>query len=386
MAAYRMPVADRIASCLPTELRTAAKPGAIDLSADRVSGRASASAVLAARDALDAGETHYTDRPGIAPLRARLAESIRSRHGLELRPDNVVVSSGALEGTFAAIWVGLFGIDRGTLVTADPANAALPRLACLAGARNRLAATSAADGFRLRADAVGRALDGGAQLLVIGSPDPTSGAAITSSDLAAIGELAERHDLTVVLDESLARLAPESAPAATLRDAPRLADRTVVIGSFSHDAGLAAWRVGYFAASTEAFARMRSLKQALSICSPSVSQYAALGSLDELDARAGRHRKDLEQRRAAFVAPLEQAGLTVLLPEVPLFAWVNVGSIGLDDSKASDRLAAAGIQARAGSSLGTAAAGWFRFTMALPVPELAACGRVVAESLRGSKQ
>lgn len=381
MAAHRMQVADRIGACLPTELRARVPQAPIDLAGDVVPDRAGPVAVAAARAALDAGETHYTDRPGVGRLRAALAADIGERHGVELRADNVVVSSGALEGAFAAAWVALHGQPDAAMLLPDPAHPALPRLARLAGGSVQRVATSPHARFRVTADAVERACRAGGRLLLMGSPDAASGAAVEPGELAAIGDLAERHDLVVVLDESIARLAGPGATVATLRDAPRLADRTVVLGSFSHDAGLSSWRVGYFAATVEAFARMRSLKQALSICSPSVSQYAALGALPTLAERAARRAAALQGRADAFTAPLAAAGWPVVRPDVPAFVWVDVASVGLDGGIALERLRGVGVGGRRGEAFGQAAAGWLRFTMADEAAAMAEAAVRVGDAL-----
>ena len=141
VAPYVMPVAERIEACLssvpgnPHRYGFAPKNAAtIDLSRDWVDEVPPPHVIQAAKDALDAGETHYTDRPGVPALRAAVAADVNARHGTNLSASQVVISSGGLEATFVALWVALAKTPGSSVVLTDPGNPALATLACLAGA------------------------------------------------------------------------------------------------------------------------------------------------------------------------------------------------------------------------------------------------------------
>ena len=60
----------------------------------------------AAAASLEAGETHYIPNNGLPALRERIARYERERHGLDYAPEDVIVTAGATEAIFTA----LFGI------------------------------------------------------------------------------------------------------------------------------------------------------------------------------------------------------------------------------------------------------------------------------------
>jgi aminotransferase len=376
-----MPVAERIERCLlprlEVEQTSSESPAEFDLGGDGVVQPVPPHVIQAAKDALDAGETHYTSRTGVPALRAAVAADVTARHGLDLGADDVVITSGGLEATFAALWIGLATEPGARFVCADPNSPAIAQLACLAGAEVRRISTTAEDGFLVRADAVRAAIAGGARMLMLSSPDAVTGVSLPVDDLAGIADLAEEHDLIVVLNEAGARCTYPGRQPTSLRGAPSLANRTVIVGSFSHDYRLAGWRVGYFAARGEVFARMRSLKVALSICSTAVSQFAALAAIVGPQDWIEGQRAEFARRRAAFTASLEQVSVRVVPADAFPFVWVDVRPLGVDAAEATSRLAAVGIQARAGGEFGPAGAGCLRFTLALPPDRLAAaCARV----------
>ena len=59
--------------------------------------------VAAVNEALSRGETHYTDRPGILPLREQVTKSFRKRFGLEADARSAaVITCGVVEARFVA--------------------------------------------------------------------------------------------------------------------------------------------------------------------------------------------------------------------------------------------------------------------------------------------
>ena len=60
-------------------------------------------AVDAVQDALSRGETHYTDRPGILPLREKVAGLLNRRFGLSYEAGQITLTCGVTEARFVTI-------------------------------------------------------------------------------------------------------------------------------------------------------------------------------------------------------------------------------------------------------------------------------------------
>jgi aspartate/methionine/tyrosine aminotransferase len=199
--------------------------------------------IAAAEAALDAGKTKYTDRPGILPLRARVAKTLKARYGLPTQPDDVTITCGSTEARFVAL-----------------KKLATPGAPLLCPGEIGLIAGAAA---------------------LVGVPVVTE-----VSDPAAIGVVylaASLPQTTVAPLISQARVSGwwiiwdmSQNPDADFHPAQHrdLAPRVVTVGSLS--AVLPGWRVGWLAGS-ERVEQLRAYKQSMTICSPSVSQWAALG-------------------------------------------------------------------------------------------------------------
>ena len=62
-----------------------------------------ASVIVAATSALDRGETHYTDRPGIPEFRAWVADHLRERYGVGVDPAEVTITCGSTEARYVCM-------------------------------------------------------------------------------------------------------------------------------------------------------------------------------------------------------------------------------------------------------------------------------------------
>ncbi|RLG27568.1 pyridoxal phosphate-dependent aminotransferase, partial [Methanosarcinales archaeon] len=57
----------------------------------------------AAKDALDAGETHYTPSAGIPELREEIALKLQRENNLQVKPSEIIVTPGAKQAIFEAV-------------------------------------------------------------------------------------------------------------------------------------------------------------------------------------------------------------------------------------------------------------------------------------------
>ncbi len=207
---------------------------------------------------------HYTRRPGLAALCQRVAELLLE-HGIDVNPDSGVLITGSVQ---EARFVALRSLAVGkTVFVPQPSAVTYNAGADFAGATIQT----------IDLDKPLPAASG--DLLIVPNPNPTTGHLLEQATLDRLAAWAVDIDLTVVADETLApALAPESA-FSSIAVLPDMASRTVVLGSYAAP-GLAAWQVSWIAGPTALVTTVRDVKQAMTICTPAPSQYAALASFD----------------------------------------------------------------------------------------------------------
>ena len=199
---------------------------------------------VAADEALQRGETHYTDRPGILPLRRQVARRLAREFGAEVdAAKGVVITCGGTEARFVAVQQLL--PEGGTLVAlSHPERVAA---ACVV----RGVTLEGPDGIVPSESRVALYLNG---------ETPIS---VADAWLAR----AREHGWPVVFEADAGGRHPAAVG---------LADQTVTIGSLGLDQGMASWRLGFLAAPAATAGPLRDFKQALTICTTNVSQWGAL--------------------------------------------------------------------------------------------------------------
>jgi aspartate/methionine/tyrosine aminotransferase len=196
--------------------------------------------ITRAVQAMNEGHTHYTDRPGILPLRTFAVDLLGKQYGIEMSPDEVTITCGATEARFVAL-KQLAKLGTSVLCAGD--GEAIKSAAQLLGV-----------------DVVGAQSIGSENVSIF---------YLTPNDDRSLLETAAQNGWWILYDVSDG-ITGDFHPAQN----PALAAKTITIGSLSKE--LPGWRVGWMAGSQMAN-KLRAFKQSMTICTTSVSQWAALG-------------------------------------------------------------------------------------------------------------
>lgn len=243
-----------------------------DLGADGMLSPLDERIIAAAAEALESGQTHYVDVPGIAPLRAQIADYVNSASNSRYESANIIITAGVQESRFLTIQkIGENYESIGIAAVAHPgAQKAL-------GVRARKVVSLPVDaerGYLPSVQAIAEAVAGGCQLLYLESPSRLSGAAYTSEEVAAIAKALRDAGAAAIWDQGLAPWVEGGcASLASTEDSPSL---VACIGETFPGMGLASWFIGYIAAPEDQIPAMQSQKQIMAICTSTAAQYAAL--------------------------------------------------------------------------------------------------------------
>lgn len=335
----------------------------------------------AACDALDRGETHYTTRPGLVELREATRTLLREYCGVEVQGINgVLITCGEAEGLFVALRTLLSSGDE--VLTVAPL--ATSDQALLASLEVSVATAGVGDPQRprLQPAEVAAAITDRTRVLMVRTPGAT-GVPLDARDLELLAEQARAADLAVVAVET-GQTSYHSEHRPGLAAHLDASTPYVVVGEFGSPWGLEAWRVGYLAGVSQLVAPMTELKQALTICSPAVSQFAALAAITApRDEAAGRLR-ELGRRAAAFADACLASGLQVIRPEAGDGIFVKPPHSLPNETEAVDRLAREGISAYPGGLTGLP--GWLRLTLTVTADSAPETVRRILELMDGEER
>ena len=312
-----------------------------------------------------AGMARYTPSAGMWSLREALAERLRRVHGLDIPPDRVIVTQGAVQAC-AVIFAALLEPGDEVLVP-DPAWPNYAMLVELLGAKAVGYPLRAEAGFVPDPDEVEGLITDRTKVLVVNSPGNPTGAVIDPDVVDALARLAVRRDVVVLSDEVYDELIFSGAPANLAAKAP---DQVVGVYSFSKTYAMTGWRVGYAAAPTWLAPTLVKLQEPMLSCISSMSQAGALAALAGPQEAIADMRQGYAARAALAAELLEDGGISTNVPRGAFYLMVPLAG-GADSRRAAFDLVDHGVSVAPGTAFGRVAADHVRLSLATDEPVLA---------------
>jgi aspartate/methionine/tyrosine aminotransferase len=320
---------------------------------------APAAAVEAARHALAAGATRYTDSRGLPELRAAIAADKTRRTGARVDPDQVLVTSGTSP---ALLLVFSLLIEPGDeVIVPAPHYPCYPNFVRFCGGTPVPVPADPASGWTLDPDAVRRALGPRTRAIVVGSPANPTGAVQPREVMAALASLG----VPLVSDEVYDGLVYDGAHATSALEVAGGSD-VYVLDGFSKRYAMTGFRLGYAIVPREALRPLQILSQNLFISAAEFVQRAGLAALAEGEATVQTMRAAYQRRRDLLVAGLRELGFGVAAPPRGAFyVLADARRFGPDSLRLAARiLDEAHVAVTPGIDFGAAGEGFLRFCYA----------------------
>ena len=291
----------------------------------------------AAKRALDAGKTKYTDVDGIPELKAAISAKFKRDNNLDYKPSQISVGTGGKQVLYNALLCTLNPGDE--VILPAPCWVSYSDIVQLAGAKPVFLETKMEDGFRLRAEVLDAAITPKTKWLILNSPSNPTGAAYSDRDLKALTDVLateKNKHVWVLTDDMYEHLIYDGHKFFTPAQVePALYDRTLTMNGLSKAYCMTGWRLGY-AGGPEPLIKAMSKLQSQSTSNPcSITQWAAIEALNGPQDFIASNNAVFVERRDLVVAMLNQAtGLSCPKPEGAFYVYPScAGAIGKTSAK-----------------------------------------------------
>ena len=127
----------------------------------------------AAQEAMCKGETHYTHSLGLISLREAICENYRAEYGVNIRPEQIIITSGTSPALFMLFSAILEVGDE--IIMSDPHYPCYPNFARFLGAVPVCVDVYEADGFQLRPERIKTKIGEKTKAILINSPSNPTG-------------------------------------------------------------------------------------------------------------------------------------------------------------------------------------------------------------------
>ncbi|MEO8872536.1 MAG: pyridoxal phosphate-dependent aminotransferase [Candidatus Kapaibacterium sp.] len=320
--------------------------------------------IQAAKDALDAGFTHYGPAPGLPEFRKTIAKVEGDRRGLEFSPDQVVVTPGAKPIMYYAI---MAVVDPGDeVIYPNPGFPIYESAIELAGGIPIPLPLKEEKGFSFDVEDLRKLVTPKTRMIIINSPQNPTGGILTEADLKGIAEIAVKHDIIVLADEIYGRIVYDGFTNHTIASQPGMAERTIILDGFSKTYAMTGWRLGYGIMPVELAGIVAKLQTNVASCTASFIQMAGnealLGPQKWVDDVVEEFRK----RRDLIVDGMNSLpGFKCHKPLGAFYVFPNIRATGIDSKELANKiLYEGGVACLSGTSFGAYGDGYLRFSYA----------------------
>lgn len=312
-------------------------PGMINLASGTPDFPTPAHVIEAGQRALAEGKTVYTAWAGLPALREAIAEQMGREKGLNIDPaTEIIVTAGSQA---AMLTVALAVLDPGDeVLVPTPFYDEYRRDIMLAGATMIAVPTRLEDNFEVDPAALERAITPRTKAMILISPSNPTGAVIERATLERIAEIAVRHDLLVIWDELYERFVYDGFQHVSLAALPGMWERTIVINGFSKCYSMTGWRIGYVVAQRQISDALLPIAHGMTICAPSVAQYAALAALTGPTDWFDPILAEYDRRRRLWMQALDSMGLPYGRPRGAYYIMPQISSTGLTSQQLAKAL------------------------------------------------
>ncbi|MEL6955711.1 MAG: pyridoxal phosphate-dependent aminotransferase [Pseudomonadota bacterium] len=279
-------------------------------------------------DAINANKTTYTPADGIPELKEAIAEKFKRDNDLEYATSQINVSPG---GKAVLINAFMATIDEGDeVVIPAPYWVSYPEMVRLCGGSPVIVPCGPNTGYKMSAEALEEAITDKTKWLVLNSPSNPTGAVYSREELAALGEVLERHPHVMVLtDDMYEHILYDGLAYHTIAQVtPSLYDRTLTMNGVSKAYSMTGWRIGYAGGPEWLITAMRKVMSQSTSNPCSISQWAAVMALNgQHDFLAGRN-ETFKARRDLVVEGLNAAkGLTCQTPNGAFYVYPECSGV-----------------------------------------------------------
>lgn len=282
----------------------------------------------AAIDAIQRGETNYTNVDGTPELKQAICNKFKTDNSLVYSPAQINVSPGGKPVIFNAFMATLNAGDE--VIVPTPCWVSYPEMVKLAGGTPRLIHCGMESGFKLSADNLDAAITPKTKWIILNSPSNPTGAAYSAAELKALGDVLLRHAHVLILtDDMYEHLMYGDAVFATIGEVvPELYDRILTMNGVSKAYAMTGWRIGY-AGGPDWLIKAMAKVMSQSTSNPcSISQWAAVAALKGPHDFMAERNKAFQARRDVVVAGLNEAdGLSCLRPDGAFYAYPDCAGV-----------------------------------------------------------
>ena len=282
--------------------------------------------------AIRAGDTHYTDPAGIAPLREALAAYVSRTRNIEVAADRIIILPGAKP---AIGYTMMAYVDPGDeVIYPSPGFPIYESWVTYLGGVPKPLVLREERGFSFTVDDLDRLLTDRTKVLMLCSPSNPTGGVLPKSLLEEVAALVKergRPDIRIYSDEIYEHITFDGFEHTSMASLPGMDRHTIIASGHSKGYAMTGWRLGWCVLPTaEEALRFKQININTVSCVPPFIQQAAREALENPKTWevVGSMVAEFKRRRDYIVPALNAiAGITCANPLGAFYVFPNITGV-----------------------------------------------------------
>jgi len=336
----------------------------------------------AAIKAMKAGYTHYVPAAGIPELRKAIAEYLSKSRGINVDPEEVVVTPGAKPIIFFSI---LACVEPGDEVMyPNPGFPIYESMVNFVGAKPVPMPLKEENDFSIDNEDTANKITKRTKMIILNSPENPTGGVLSKDNLEVIADrIRNRDDVFVLSDEVYCQIIYEGKHQ-SIASLSGMREKTILLDGFSKTYAMTGWRLGYAAMRKDLAQKVTQLMINSNSCTCAFTQMAGVKALRGPQTEPKKMDEEFKKRREVIVSGLNKIkGITCKKPRGAFYVFPNVKSFGMESKKLSDYiLQKAGVAVLSGTAFGAYGEGYLRLSFANSVENIEKALKRISEALK----
>ncbi|WP_224984253.1 aminotransferase [Geomonas agri] len=281
--------------------------------------------------------SRYSIDEGLPEVREAVCRGYRRLYDACIDPSQICLTIGASQ----ALWLAMVTLCRAgdEVIVQLPAYFDHPMALAVLGIRCVFAPFDESTGGLPDVAAIAGLITDKTRAILLVTPSNPTGAVIPPETINELHQLARRHNVALVLDETYNSFITGGVRPHDLFRDPCWGDHFVHIASFGKTFALTGYRAGMLAASSTFIEHALKAQDTMAVCQPRVTQHAVQYGLDHLSEWVAQNRVMMERRHEVFRGEMTKPGNPFrLVASGPFFGWVAHPCAGRTGREVAKRL------------------------------------------------
>lgn len=277
----------------------------------------------AAKKAIDENYSTYTPVEGYAELKEAICKKFKRDNGLDYKPSNIVVSTGAKQSLYNIAQVMLNEGDE--VILPAPYWVSYYEIIKLSGGQPVVVPTSVENDFKITPEQLEQAITPKTKMIWYSSPCNPSGSVYNREELTALAEVLKNHPQVYVVADEIYEHINFSGTFCSIASIPGMFERSITVNGVAKAFAMTGWRIGYIGAPEFIAKACTKMQGQVTSGANSIAQRATIAAV-EADPKVLNYMVEAFHSRRDLVIGLikEIPGLKINVPEGAFYVFPDV--------------------------------------------------------------